>query len=146
MGTCDVLILAKDNYFKEFIKLRESLNEIWSYKYEKLQKYDSKTGRIINTNRLNPIKKVIVIADAEGGNVEQVKESITKDIPEDFKDKVRYIIFKYSIEEWICDGLCIDNKGNPEETVNNYIRNNSIRGAMIIACYHILLIRSILIS
>lgn len=57
--------------------------------------------------------------------MKQVKESIAKDIPEELEDKVRFIIFKYSIEEWLCDGLCLDRNNDPKEVLNNYVRDNS---------------------
>lgn len=121
-----ILLLHEDTYAEEFFKkLLELFNIRLNIEYRKLHgKCNTKVTRIINAARTYNIDKIIVVADAEGCNIHTIKNKIEQHIPNDLKSKTHYIIFRYSIEEWVCDGLGIEYKDNPSRTLDEYLRKN----------------------
>lgn len=131
MENSRMLILTEDRYgvdfFKKLVKRlkREELVERprridveWLH-----GKCNPKLTRVLLPKSVIPLERIIAAADAEGNNKDEVIEFIKQHIPAIFKDITRYVIFTYSIEEWICDGLGIEWRGgNPVDCLNKYLR------------------------
>ena len=128
-----ILILTEDYYGKPFFK-----KLISRLKREKIiptttsidakwfpGKCNTKLYRIINATVApfsERIGNIIIVADAEGEDIDLAIKQLKMHIPSNAEKIVHYIIFDYCIEEWICEGLGIKVKGSPLEQLKNYMR------------------------
>jgi len=111
-----IFILIEDHYGLDFLrnlinrlKNEEGLKESLCRRNIKIEtlpgKFNSKTRNIIRTRAvLNPIDRIIIIADAEGGSVEETKARLEEHVPEDMRSKTYYIIFKWNKENGYVKG------------------------------------------
>ncbi|MEX0569611.1 MAG: hypothetical protein Q6363_010740 [Candidatus Njordarchaeota archaeon] len=89
------------------------------------KKCNTKLFRIINASLASlseKIRNIIIVADAEGRDIDLSIKQIEIHVPETAKKRVHYIIFDYCIEEWICTGLGIKIRENPIEELKTYLR------------------------
>jgi hypothetical protein len=127
------LILCEDRYGKPFFeKFVERLkNEELIRTSQKVDvkhlpgKCYPKTDRVLRALDFKDISKIIIVADAEGGDLEHAREEVEQHVPNHLKDLTRYVILPYSIEDWLCDGLNIGgSKSIPSfQRLRSYVRN-----------------------
>lgn len=126
-----ILILTEDRYgvdfFKKLIKRLKTNGLIKKSRRIDVEwlhgKCNPKLERILRSKLDIPLKLIIIVADAEGYYKNKIIKTIEKHIPSPFKNIVRYIIFSYSIEELICEGLGIRWRGNtPIDCLNRHLR------------------------
>ncbi len=128
-----IFILIEDHYGPKFLlnlinrlKNEEGLKVSLSEKDIKTLpgKFNPKVRRKIEARaRLLLLDRIIIIADAEGGSVEETKSRLEEHVPEDLRSKTCYIIFKWNKEEWLCEGLGLAyGAENPEKLLNKYFR------------------------
>ena len=128
-----ILILTEDYYGKPFFRrlvLRLKKKKIVSPTTRIYAKWfpgkcNTKLYRIINATIASfsqRIDSIIIVADAEGEDIDQAIKQLEMHVPSNAERIVHYIIFDYCIEEWICEGLGIKVKGNPLEQLRDYMR------------------------
>lgn len=61
----------------------------------------------------------IIVADADGNPVEEVKMKIECHVPNNFRDITHYVIFNYEIEEWVCISLNLEINGKPSNILKH---------------------------
>ena len=71
------------------------------------------------------IRKVIIVFDADGKDIESVKKEVEIHVPEEFKNNCNYLIFAQEIEELICFALGIRVRGKPSKCLDEYVRNKN---------------------
>jgi len=129
--------LTEDKYgvdfFKKLVNRLKSMHVVdksWHIYVEWMHgKCYAKTERIINAKRRVGLGKIVVAADAEGDDKEEVAEFLSRHIPEDLKALTKYVIFNDCIEEWVCEGLGIEHRGlHPVECLDRWLRENRKRG------------------
>lgn len=129
MAKYSMLILTEDFYGKDFFKeLVERLKREGYIKSEHRIEYEWLPGKCNPkvTRKILPkvryLDRVIVVIDAEGENRIEVRRFVERHIPYNLKEKTKYIVFNYCIEEWICKSLGIKLSQNPVESLKDYLR------------------------
>jgi len=131
----EIFFLPEDTYGIPFVKnlikrlkdegfLSSDISIAKAYKLP--GKCNPKLSRIIKA-AYDDYDRIIILADAEGSDVTYMKRKLENHVPSPFEHKVRIIILKYCIEEWVCIGLNIRFRHNPIEALKNYVRRT--RGA-----------------
>lgn len=89
-------------FFKKFFAKKAEEN-IFSGQLKRSYNYPpgSKMGRIISANSDNA-DRIIVIADADGKNREEMERRIYRHVGSEHANRVRVVMLDYEIEEWIC--------------------------------------------
>ena len=89
-------------FFKKFFSKKAEKN-IFSGQLKRSRSCPpgSKMGRIISANSDNA-DRIIVIADADGKNREEMEQRIHKYVGSEHANRVRIVMLDYEIEEWIC--------------------------------------------
>lgn len=68
--------------------------------------------------------KIILIVDADGRPINEIRSSLDQHIPQDVRHKTFKLIFPTEVEEWICISMNLRYRGNkPSE----YLKHSNIR-------------------
>ena len=129
MADCNIMIFTEDTYGRDFIKdlvarlKREGLikSEI-SVNVRRLAGVcNSKMQRQIKAAAITH-RRIIVIADADGKPIQEIRKRILYHVQSDLQDIVYTVILKYEIEEWICISLGLRTTKKPSKELDEYIK------------------------
>ena len=130
MAIREIIIFTEDTYGVEFFN---NLIQMISKRYKTqlkvtLHRLAGKCYPKVNrqiTAACNSTKNgiVLIIADAEGENVQSVERFLLRYVPKTCPIPVRLLIFQYMIEEWICVGLSIKYSSDLIRRLDEYLRN-----------------------
>ncbi len=129
MANCKVMIFTEDTYGRDFIKELVNRMKRLGVIDKSVKVKTTKLAGVCNTKSERQIKasstsfdRILIIVDADGGAIDDVKSRVESHIPNFLKSKTRTIIIKYEIEEWILESHGVKVKGKPSEQLNQYIK------------------------
>jgi len=136
MALRKIIIFTEDRYGCEFLrKLIQRLVDksiISDIKVEKCGrlagKCNPKTTRQLKAScELIEYDKLLIISDGENMDMQNVEKQIRIHIPEGTCRNIALVIIDSMIEEWICQGLCINYGSNPVKDLSDWVREHKNR-------------------
>jgi len=129
MVGCNIMIFTEDTYGRDFIKGLVSRLKIEGLIKSEIGVNVRRLAGICNSKMQRQIKaaaitheKIIVIADADGKPIQEIRKRILYHVPPDLQKIVRTIILRYEIEEWICISLGLHITKKPSIELDEYIK------------------------
>ena len=81
-----------------------------------------KISRLIGAN-IGNVDRIIIIADADGGNLEEKKQNVLSFVKYDHVEHVKVVLLDHEIEEWICYSEGIEFGDQKPSKVLKYRKN-----------------------
>lgn len=118
------LFLVEDYFGRPFFErfFSKKIEEhIFSGKLERVHhvKLSGKIAKQIKAN-IRKVDRIIIIADADGGDLAAKKQDIAKFVDDVDVESVRIVLLDYEIEEWICQSEGIKFDGQKPSNVLKY--------------------------
>jgi hypothetical protein len=123
-----IMVLCEDTYGTEFFK--ELINRLKNEKFISADMHVNAERFCgpCNTKLERQMKPMamqrgynffMIVADADGKPVNEIKEKIKLHIPDNLKNKIHIVILEYEIEEWVCISLDMKIDNKPSKTLKH---------------------------
>ena len=120
-----IAILSEDTYGKLFLKkLVERINVGYKVIVDRFVGVcNTKSTRQVKAKlELACVDRVIIVVDADCGPEDEVYRRVICHIPRNLRHRVKIVIVKTEIEEWICRSLGIKHGCKPSDDLNKYVQ------------------------
>lgn len=126
--TRKIMVLCEDSYgvdfFKDLIERLKKENVISKGLHIDTERFYGPCNTKLTSQMkvmvlLRDYNFFVIIADADGNPIDDVKSQIECHVPRDLRNITRFVILQYEIEEWICKSLNIKINDKPSKILKH---------------------------